>query len=889
MKRSSGRIARADAAAPFLLLVALTAAAGILILAAVGLDAAVLNVPSDHPTIALAVSRASDGDTVLVDDGVYLESGIEVTKDIVARSRNPFGAVVYGTGGSADAIFIVKARARIEGFVLKGAARGIVQRGSPDVEWEASRLAIIECGIGISINDASGNVGSARVLNVAIVGGPGSVGLETNDAARLEAVDCLIAGCEIAYQGYDHLSFRVSRGAVLDCGRAVEETTIYRPVPPATSRIEVDAALRVVSADELRKPGKLQEFLAYLGTAVLDAGGRTGRDASGGGADGDPAARALLALIEGGIRLRQGLPGDAAAGFGKALEAARMAGSKELSWQAQKGMAEAAAKRGDTREAISRSREAIGHLEEWAPSVPTGLYRIGFLADKIRAFEALIGLLFAEHEADPRGGWDGLAFEYSEKRRALTRLSELGAKGFGEDAGRACREISALQRQLQDPDLAGEAKEALVRSLERAERDYHGALVAEERAAMRSGRTAERANRRDGGAASSPPSLGSVTDRLNGRAVLSYVLGDKDSFGFLVTATDLEFVRLPAAARIAGLVEPYLQFLQLEDERDSFSGAKAGRLLFDLLVGPFAAKLRSGPRRIIVVPDGRLRYLPFEALVASGGEEGGRAVFWAESVAISYAESAAAALHGRPWRASGGWMRASGPAILAVGCSDGIRCDNRSRQLKRFFKPLAYVRREIGALERLFKGRPVTTLIDEEASEARFKALDLARFGVVHLAAHGVIDDADWWRSALLLRPGAESGEDGFLTALEISRLEIGRSLVVLSGCGTGAGRLHEGEGILGLSEAFRRAGAGPLVVSLWSVDDRATAMLMERFYRGLAAGAPAAEALAGAKREMIKAGRGDPFHWASFVLIGSAADPSSKPGEAGRGAASIR
>ena len=121
-------------------------------------------------------------------------------------------------------------------------------------------------------------------------------------------------------------------------------------------------------------------------------------------------------------------------------------------------------------------------------------------------------------------------------------------------------------------------------------------------------------------------------------------------------------------------------------------------------------------------------------------------------------------------------------------------------------------------------------------------------------------------------RPAA-GPEDGFLTALEISELALDARLVVLSGCGTGTGSLFKGEGIKGLSEAFRRAGTDSLVVSLWSVDDRATAVFMGRFYRRLAAGDPPARALGRAKREMIASRYGSPFHWAAFVLTGLAAD----------------
>lgn len=832
--------------------------------AAPGLEAAVLKVPSDHPTIAAAVRRASDGDTVLVDDGVYLECNIEIAKDIAVRSRRRFGAVVYGSKKPSDAIFVVKAAARIEGFVLKGAATGILQRDSPDVEWRATDLAIFDCSCGISVNDAAENIGSVRVRNVAIFGRGLSYGITTNDAGVVDVSDCLVAGCAVAFHGYDHYAFRVSGGAVLDCGRVIEESSAYQPAPPATSRIETGGGLRVVRTGDLREREMVADLLSFLGRSVFGAD-----DAGARRAPAPPdAALALVALIEGRIELENGRHAAATGCFRRAFDAAGEAGSEEFAWRAILETARAAQAARRPADAAAAYREAVDRLEKWVPAVPMGLDRTDFLDDKTQAYLELVGLLLDAHGANPAERWDRLAFSYAERYRALTRLQSPRARGLGPEAEAAVREISARQAKLRDPEPSGEAKEALVRDLERAEQDYHGALVREERAAFEG---FERAGA--GGAIRSfrpfdgPEAFG----RLKGRAALSYLLGEKESFAFLATERGLEAARLPAAARIAGLVEPYLRFLQLAGSRD-FKGAAAGRLLFDLLVGPFADRLRSGPSRVVIVPDGRLRYLPFETLVADGGAGGAPPRFWGESVDISYDDSLDAALEGKPRRAAGTGGPERGPAVLAVGCSDGIRCDNRSRRFKRFFSPLAFVRGEIVALAGLFRGRDVTAMIDEVGCEARLKAMDVSRFDVIHLAAHGVIDDEGWWRSALLLRPDPAAGEDGFLTALEIARLELGGGIVVLSGCGTGAGPLSKGEGIRGLSGAFRRAGAGPLVVSLWNVDDRATAALMERFYRALAAGTPAAEALAGAKRQMIAAGYRNPFFWAPFVLIGDGA-----------------
>jgi CHAT domain-containing protein len=305
-----------------------------------------------------------------------------------------------------------------------------------------------------------------------------------------------------------------------------------------------------------------------------------------------------------------------------------------------------------------------------------------------------------------------------------------------------------------------------------------------------------------------------------------------------------------------------------------------------MLVGPVVGPEGGTLRSVLVVPDGRLFYLPFETLVpggaegGGGGAENGQGRFWAESAEIRYAASVTQGL-GRDAEP----LRPGEATLLAVGNSRGIGCDNRSPNLRRSFLPLAHVGEEIGTLSRSFPWRNRTILLDRRAGEREVKKALTGGFDAVHIATHGVIDDRLWWRSALLLGPEPDQGEDGFLTALEIAGLGLRSPLVVLSGCETGLGPLYRGEGIQGFSEAFLRAGASDLVVSLWIVDDGATARLMKEFYGRLAAGDPPALALAGAKRAMIGSGLRNPFYWAPFVLIGGnggAAGPGrSRPGDA--------
>jgi CHAT domain-containing protein len=149
----------------------------------------------------------------------------------------------------------------------------------------------------------------------------------------------------------------------------------------------------------------------------------------------------------------------------------------------------------------------------------------------------------------------------------------------------------------------------------------------------------------------------------------------------------------------------------------------------------------------------------------------------------------------------------------------------------------------------------------------------LSNYRYVHFATHGYIDSERPDLSAIVLSLVDENGkpEDGFLRAREIYNLDLPAELVVLSACETGLGKEIKGEGLVGLTRGFMYAGARRVVVSLWNVNDKATAELMARFYRGMLRDkkTPAA-ALRSAQIEMSRQRQWQsPYYWSAFVLQG--------------------
>jgi CHAT domain-containing protein len=159
-----------------------------------------------------------------------------------------------------------------------------------------------------------------------------------------------------------------------------------------------------------------------------------------------------------------------------------------------------------------------------------------------------------------------------------------------------------------------------------------------------------------------------------------------------------------------------------------------------------------------------------------------------------------------------------------------------------------------------------------EASEEAVKAEKLDDFRYIHFASHGFLDERRPSRSGILPSRAPQSAEDGILQIDEIMRLKLNADLVTLSACSTGLGRFVNGEGILGLTRAFFYAGARNVAVSLWNVNDAATATLMEVFYRNLKRGLPKGEAMRQAKLSLLASSQitwHHPYFWAAFVIEG--------------------
>lgn len=511
---------------------------------------------------------------------------------------------------------------------------------------------------------------------------------------------------------------------------------------------------------------------------------------------------------------------------------------------------------GRTNDALTHVRESLRLGESERSGLPADLKALlrGARADEYSLEISLLMRLQA----------DAQAFEASERSRARSLIESLPESRLDlhrrmTPEQRAREEalqtrISSLQRELFRENLPPARQRDIEQQLSAAERDLQLHQLDLRRAHLRPAEMEY----------AEALSLARIRAELldNRTTLIEYALGEKRSFVWAVTAKGLISAELPGRAAIETQVAAFRKELS---ERVSALTANAAlarvqtqsRELYKTLLAP-VEKALEGSDRLILVPDGALSYLPFEALTGTA--------FLLEKFSIGYAPSASA-LAALQRRAPNTASR----ALLAV--ADPLY-DSSSALVR-----LPNSRAEVTSITALFPQAETRTFTGADATESRLKSEDLAAYRYLHFATHGYFDEEHPARGGLALTPSAQPGEDGVLQIREILGLRLNADLVTLSACQTGLGRIVAGEGVLGLTRAFFLAGAQSLVVSLWNVNDTATAQLMKEFYANLQKGKPRAEALRSAKLSLLRGTQPawrHPYYWAPFIFIG---DERPRPG----------
>jgi CHAT domain-containing protein len=400
--------------------------------------------------------------------------------------------------------------------------------------------------------------------------------------------------------------------------------------------------------------------------------------------------------------------------------------------------------------------------------------------------------------------------------------------------------------------------------------------------------------------------------------LLEYALGDKRSFVWAVTNSSLKYFPLPPRATVEQAARQVYELLTEGNklvkgetdvqQRERLAAAeeaytKAADTLSRMIVGPVAQEL--GSKRVVIVADGTLQYVPFAALpdpivaVDGAGTERPPLVFGHEILSLPSAsvlavmreefrdrKSAlkAVAVIADPVldkdderlkvaaAAAGGRNRPAAPKqgtnSLAQRALRSLEQNGRDG-----FARLPFSRREARAIMDVVSDEQGLLALDFRASRATVMSGELANYRIIHFATHGLLNSEHPEFSGIVLSLFDERGRDqeGFLGLNEIYNLNLPADLVVLSACQTALGKDVRGEGLIGLTRGFMYAGAERVIATLWKVDDSATAELMQEFYRAMfGKGMKPLAALRAAQIHMWQQRRWhSPYYWAAFSLQG--------------------
>ena len=396
--------------------------------------------------------------------------------------------------------------------------------------------------------------------------------------------------------------------------------------------------------------------------------------------------------------------------------------------------------------------------------------------------------------------------------------------------------------------------------------------------------------------------------------LLEYMLGDETSYAWAVRKNEFKFYDLPKQETITKAAKDFYDLVEKEPKDDDEQQLRdqqikdAAAQLAKLVIDPLARELTA--RRLIIVADGALHYVPFQLLPSPSNPT--------EPLVAKYeivnAPSASIlgqlrkekqqrqppkrllAAFGDPvFPANYAEVKGNGAGELVASASPNpfepwrrasrdieIDPDNINPAI---LQPLLFTKLELEKLSNL-GGSASFVARGFAASRATLTSLDLSQFSVLHVATHGVLNPKDPAFSGFFLSMVDDSGrpQNGFITTPDIYSLNAPVDLVVLSACRTGLGKGVRGEGLIGLTSGFMHAGASSVAATLWKVDDRATSELMEHFYTNmLEKGLRPADALRAAQNTLRQDKRWQsPHYWAAFTLQGEYQDTLRIPARTG-------
>ncbi|MEW6732252.1 MAG: CHAT domain-containing protein [Acidobacteriota bacterium] len=555
---------------------------------------------------------------------------------------------------------------------------------------------------------------------------------------------------------------------------------------------------------------------------------------------------------------------------------------------------------GNVYEAKTLIEQAINIVDSMRTKITSKDLRATYRASKNRFYDFYIDLLMDLHTRHPSEGFAQLAFEASEQARSRSLLEILGETKVNFRQGvdlrllereiRLGEQLNAMeQTRLQ---LNGKLTEEQIATIEKQTEallvDYQ---ELQEQIRQSGSRYAELID-------PTPLKLREIQQQIldDETILLQYTLGNRRSFLWAVTSTAITSYQLPKKTEIEAAARRVYKLLTVSHKRETKRQAElAVAELSDIVLAPVAGLL--GKKRLLIVSEGTLQYVPFGVLSLPQSAENGadnRVPLIVEHDIVNLPSVSVLALLRKTLS-----DRQPAEKIVAVLADPVLQKDDvrikttinnrvsRNRKLISVaslaraarevgisgFERLYYTRQEASAIvSQTLKGESLIAL-DFDASRATVNNAELERYRIIHFATHGILNSQHPELSGIVLSLVDERGQpqEGFLQVHDICNLKLKADLVVLSACRTALGKTVEGEGLIGLVRSFMYAGAVRVVASMWDVNDEATAELMKRFYQEmLKKGVTPSSALRSAQVSIWREKRWQaPYYWAAFQLQG--------------------
>jgi len=352
--------------------------------------------------------------------------------------------------------------------------------------------------------------------------------------------------------------------------------------------------------------------------------------------------------------------------------------------------------------------------------------------------------------------------------------------------------------------------------------------------------------------------------RKTGATLLFYWLGRKQSYLWAITAAKSTLFPLPAQQEIRERVDRYSK--TLNDARDPLeSRNQDAQALYQTLVAPASSLFDANPP-VILLADGALSQLNFETLLVPGhgvshssgqtpepASSGGDLHYWIDDATVLSAPSLAMLAAAKP-------AAKSERSLLLLGNPASPSDDFPSLPLFGF---------EMTRIEKHFTPQHVSAFAGSQATPAAYLSSNPSHYAYIHFVTHAVASRTDPLDSAIILSDSSPGAGSFKLHARDVMQHPIDAELVTISACDSIGKRAYAGEGLVGLSWAFLRAGAHSVIGALWEASDDSTPRLMDSLYGSIQDGESPAVALRHAKLKLL---HGDgkfaaPFYWAPFQI----------------------